>query len=108
MIIRYKENIAKKSDLPSGWAMSDDQANRLSENLSRKSISPERQLEKALQDIARDIAILEPNPADWEDWVVFFLYQLAEELENRRIGYDQDSLKVAIINRLQNWKNVSR
>jgi hypothetical protein len=100
--------MAKKSDLPSGWAMPDDQANRLSENLSRKSISPERQLEKALQDIARDIAILEPNPADWEDWVEFFLNQLAEELENHRIGHDQDSLMIAIIDRLQNWKNVSK
>ncbi len=88
--------------------MPDNQANRLIDNLNRISISPERGLERALKDIARDIAILEPDPVDWGDWVVFFLDQLAEQVENRRIGYDHASLMVAIISRLQNWKNVSR
>ncbi len=66
----------KKSDLPPGWAMPEDQAERLKESLNKKSISPEDELEKALREIARDIALIEPNPLDWEGWISYLLEQL--------------------------------
>jgi hypothetical protein len=75
----------KNPDLPPGWSMPQDQANSLTENLKKKkSKSPEQELDEALQDIARDIAILEPNPADWEGWVSILLAHLEAEARQRR------------------------
>ena len=53
-----------KSDLPEGWAMPPEMAKRLNEGLNKKSESPENKLQKALDEMARDIAILEPDPSD--------------------------------------------
>ena len=81
--------------------MPDNHANKFRENLNRRSISPEKQVEKTLKDIARDIAILESDPGDWVDWVVFFHSHLTAELENRWVGHDSASLIEGFINRLQ-------
>lgn len=75
----------KNPDLPPGWSMPQDQARSLTENLRRKkSKSPEQELDEALRDIARDIAILEPNPHDWEGWVTILLAHLEVEAQQRR------------------------
>jgi len=54
-----------KPDLPNGWAMPDDLAKKVSELLNRKSITPEDELQAALDEMARDIALIEPDPVDW-------------------------------------------
>ena len=61
----YKYFIDNKPVLPEGWALPDVLARKVSEALNKKSISPEDELVDALEDMARDIALIEPNPADW-------------------------------------------
>jgi hypothetical protein len=53
------------SEIPDGWVMSDEMAKKVSEALDRKSFIPEDELQDALEDMARDIALIEPNPEDW-------------------------------------------
>jgi hypothetical protein len=47
--------------------------------LNNKPISPEDELADALEDMARDIALIEPDPQDWGWWVVYLIEQLEEE-----------------------------
>ena len=42
--------------------MPDYMARKVSEVLNKKPISPEDELADALEDMARDIALIEPNP----------------------------------------------
>ena len=72
-----------KSDLPNGWAMPDDLVKKVDEALNRKSITPENELQAALDEVARDIALIEPNPVDWEWWVIYLLEQMEGEAERR-------------------------
>jgi hypothetical protein len=61
-----------KNDLPPGWSLSDDMAKKVSEALNRKSITPEGELQDALEEMAQDIALIEPNPVDGCDWVTCY------------------------------------
>jgi hypothetical protein len=61
----YKFSIENNPDLPEGWAMPDDHAKQVNEALNKKSITPEDEFADALEDLARDIALIEPNPGDW-------------------------------------------
>ena len=70
-------------DLPEGWAMPEDMARKVNESISRKRITPEDELQKALDEMARDIALIEPDPRDWGWWVSYLLEQLDEEAERR-------------------------
>jgi hypothetical protein len=55
------------SNIPDGWAMPDDLAKRINEGLSKKTLRPENELADALEEMARDIALIEPEPEP-EDW----------------------------------------
>ena len=79
--------MTNKSELPEGWAMPPDMAKRLSEGLNKKSVTPENTQQKALDEIARDIALIEPNPQDWGWWVSYLLEQL--DAEARKGGREQ-------------------
>ena len=57
--------INNNSDPPKGWSMSDDLAKRISKLVNKKLDGPEDDLKEALNDLARDIALIEPNPIDW-------------------------------------------
>jgi ABC-type phosphate/phosphonate transport system substrate-binding protein len=48
-----------------GRAMPDDLSKKISEALNKKSITPEQELQDALDEMARDIAMIEPDPVDW-------------------------------------------
>ena len=50
--------------IPDSWAMPDDLAKKVSETLNKKRISPEDELADALEEMARDIALIEPDPAN--------------------------------------------
>ena len=67
------------NDLPPGWAMPEDLAKQVNEALNRKSITPEDELADALDEMARDIALLEPNPVDWGGQVAYLLEQMEAE-----------------------------
>jgi hypothetical protein len=45
--------------------MLDDLAKRISDLVNKKPYRPEDDLQDALDDMARDIALIEPNPVDW-------------------------------------------
>ena len=51
-------------DVPDGWGMPDDLAKKVNEVLNNQPISPEDELADALDELARDIALIEPNPLD--------------------------------------------
>jgi hypothetical protein len=76
--------MANKTDLPEGWAMPEYMAKRVSESVNKKSESPEDMLQKALEEVARDIALIEPDPRDWAWWVSYLLEQL--QVEAMRVG----------------------
>jgi hypothetical protein len=45
--------------------MPDDLAKKISNGLNKKTIRPEDELVDALRKMARDIALIEPDPKDW-------------------------------------------
>ena len=67
--------------------MPDNLSKKISEVLNTKPISPEDELADALGEMARDIALIEPDPKDWGWWVTYLLEQLEGEAE-RRIKHD--------------------
>jgi hypothetical protein len=92
------------NDIPPGWSLSDDMVKKVSEALNRKSITPEEELQDAFDEMARDIALIEPNPQDWAGWVIYFLDQLKEESKRRRRGFDFNSILDELVIGLQNRK----
>jgi hypothetical protein len=75
--------MAKNAEIPDGWAMPDDLANQVNKALNKKPITPEQELQDALDEMARDIALIEPNPEDWGGWMQYFLEQMEEESKRR-------------------------
>ena len=69
--------------IPASWAMSDDMAKKVNETLNNKRITPEEELADALDEMARDIALIEPDPVDWAGWVVYLLEQMEAEAKRR-------------------------
>ena len=76
--------MSKNPSIPDTWGIPDDQANKVRDALKKKSIRPEDAVQKAVEEIARDIAIIEPDPVDWEWWVGYLLKQLEEEAKKRK------------------------
>ena len=72
----YKYCMSKNSNIPDTWGIPDDQANRVRDALSKKSIRPEDRVQEALDEIAREIAIIEADPKDWEWWVTYLQEQI--------------------------------
>ena len=66
------------------------------EALSKKSIKPEDAVQKAIEEIARDIAIIEPDPRDWGWWVGYLLEKLEKEAKNLRKIDEFESLLVEL------------
>jgi hypothetical protein len=57
--LAYILSMDNNPDLPDGWAMPGELAKKISEVLNRKSITPEDELKDVLEDMARDIALIE-------------------------------------------------
>jgi len=70
--------------IPNTMGIPDDQANKVREALSKKSIRPEDAVQRAIDEIALDIAIIEPDPKDWGWWVTYLLEALQVEAEKDR------------------------
>lgn len=51
-------------DPPENWSMPDDLAERISEIVNKKLYAPEEDQKEAIDDLARDVALIEPNPVD--------------------------------------------
>jgi hypothetical protein len=63
--------------------MPDDLPKKVIGALTRKSVTPEDELQAALEDMARDIALIEPNPLNWGEWVSYLLDQVEAEAKRR-------------------------
>jgi hypothetical protein len=72
------------SKTPEGWSMPDNLAKKINEGLSKKTLRPEDELADALEEMARDIALIEPDPRDWAGWVVYLLEQM--EIQSTKRG----------------------
>ena len=70
-------------DVPDGWVMPDDLAKKGSEVLYKKPLSLENEREDPLDELARDIALIEPDPEDWAGWVAYLLEQMEGEAKKR-------------------------
>lgn len=89
------------SKTPDSWAMPDDLSKKINEMLNNKPLSPEDELADALEEMARDVAIIEPDPNDWAGRVMYFVYQLEDEAKRRRRGFDFNSVLSTLVNELQ-------
>jgi hypothetical protein len=63
--------------------MPDDLSKKISEVLNNKPISPEEELQDAQDEMARDIALIEPNPDNWGGCMSYLLEQLEGEAQRR-------------------------
>ena len=64
------------TDLPEGWAMPDYMVKRVNEQLNKKLITPEDELQNALDVIAWDITHIEPTLVDSVGWMSYLNEQL--------------------------------
>ena len=89
--------MSKNPNIPDGWSMLDDLAKKISEVLNKKSVTPEDELADALEEMARDIAHIEPNPVDRGGWVTYLLERMEKEARRRgkesKFEYMLNSLK---------------
>lgn len=56
--------MSNNTEIPAGWAMPDDIAKKVGEAMNKKSITREDELADALDEMARDIALIESDPQD--------------------------------------------
>jgi hypothetical protein len=94
--------MSKNPKIPDTWGIPDDQANKVRDVFSKKSIKPEDAVQKAIDDLARDIAIIEPDPEDWGWWVLYALEQLEIRAEKRRIINQYEHTLNVLVEKLQN------
>jgi hypothetical protein len=52
------------SKIPDTWGVPDDLAKKITEGLDKKRLTPEEELADALEEMARDLDIIEPDPFD--------------------------------------------
>ncbi len=68
-------------DLPLGWSMPPEMAKKLSETVNKKSITPFDGLKDMLEQTANDLAVVEPDPENWSEWVAYLLEVLQIEAQ---------------------------
>jgi hypothetical protein len=82
--------------------MPDFMAKRVIESVKKKPISLEDNIQNTLDEMARDIALIEPDPSDWSWWVGYLLEQMEMQAENRgQTNQYEYTLKV-LAEKLQN------
>jgi len=91
-----------ENDFPPGWAMPDDLAKKINEVLSNKPITPEDAVQNALDEIARDIALIEPDPDDWGWWVTYLLEQMEIHADKRKSINNYEQTLVGRVDKFQN------
>jgi hypothetical protein len=76
--------------------MPEDLANQVSEELNKNTITPQDTIQDALDDIARDIAIIEADPNDWGGWLIYLIEQMEGEAEKRFKDSDYKSMLITL------------
>jgi len=77
--------MSRNPNIPATWGIPDDQANQIQETLNKKSICHKDEVQKAIAELARDIAIFEPDPKDWEWWVNYLIAILGDEAKKKHV-----------------------
>ena len=90
---------------PDSWAMPDELAKRVSETLNNKRTTPEDALADALEEMARDIALIEPDPQDWGGWIELLVEKMVEEAKKRRKSAEFDQMMILLKMNLRNNTN---
>ena len=76
------------SKIPDTWGVPDDLAKKITEELRKKQLTREEELADVLEEMAKDIAIIEPDPSDWASWVKYFVDQLEKEARKKRLNFE--------------------
>ena len=97
--------MSKNPSIPDTWGIPDDQANKVRDALKKKSIRPEDAVQKAIEELARDIAIIEPDPMDWEWWLSYLLEQLEIQSEQRRIETQYQQILLVLVGKIESRIN---
>ena len=85
------------NDLPEGWSMPDDMAESLNKFMNQKARStPLNDLMEAVNDMANEIADVEPEPGDWAGWIAYLLEALQEQVEKDRKGGNFETMLQAL------------
>jgi hypothetical protein len=92
--------MSEDQNIPDEWSMPDDLAKQVNKALSRKSLTPEQELQDALDEMARDIALIEPDPEDWGWWVNYLFKQMRAEANRRRRIDDYENMLNSLLRNL--------
>lgn len=80
--------------------MPDHMTKRIRESLNRKPVTPEDELQIAIDEMARDIALIEPDPTDWAWWVGYLLEQMELQAEKRGMHADFEEMLESLYDNL--------
>jgi len=94
--------MTKNPIIPETWGIPDDQAKKVREALRKKSIRPEDAAQKAIEELARDVAIIEPDPMDWERWVGYLLEELETHSEKGKSTEQYEHTLKVLVEKIQN------
>ena len=90
------------NDIPSGWAMPDDMAERINEVINRKiNTFPFDELRDALDQTAGELAQIEPDPRDWIGWVTYLLEALQNIAQESKKPEDYEIMLKALLDELE-------
>ena len=90
------------SKILDSWAMPDDLSKKIGEVLNNTPFSPEDELAKALGEMARDIALIEPDPLDWGGWIEILMEKMEVEADERRLISNYEHSLEIFADKIQN------
>jgi hypothetical protein len=94
--------------IPETWGIPNDQAKKLREALSRKISAPEDILHNAIEEIARDIATIEPDPVDWAWWVGFLVTELEGQSIKKNVGVQFQQMLNLVNRKIEELKSYEK
>ena len=87
-------------DLPPGWSMPPEMARKLSETVNKKGMTPFDDLKDMLEQTANDLAMVEPNPENWSDWIAYLLDVLQIEAQESGQSEKFDNMLISLVKEL--------
>lgn len=69
---------------------------------------PEDILQKAIEELARDIAAIEPDPADWAWWVGFLVEELEGQANKKNVGVQFQQMLNLVNHKIEEMKSYGK
>jgi len=69
---------------------------------------PEDILQKAIEELARDIATIEPDPADWAWWVGFLVEELEGRANEKNVGVQFQQMLILVNHKIDELKSYEK